>query len=99
MGDNPSSVGYLILGYQPSGPGWGTPILTWLWYPACLDLAGVLPLRTWPGYPLSAPHWGTQRKGPGPVTGVPPRKDMGLIEVLWDGNGVLAPWVWTDSHL
>ena len=43
------------------------------------------------GYPLSGSvtsHWGTPHPDWGPVTGVPPRKDMGPVEVLWDGDGV-----------
>ena len=29
-----------------------------------------------------------QGTDPGPVTGVPPGKHMGPVEVLWEGNGV-----------
>ena len=32
--------------------------------------------------------WGTTLPYLGPVTGVPPRKDMGPVEVLWNGFGV-----------
>ena len=67
--------GYLI-------PGWGTPI----W--------------TWPGYPMV---WTWLGRDLGPVTGVPPRKgprtshwgmprkDMGPVEVLYDGDWVPFP--------
>ena len=55
---------------------------------------------------------GTPSQGVGTPPGVPPhpdqargrgypvylpRKDMGLVEVLWDGDGV-CPWVWTNKR-
>ena len=54
-------------------PGWGYPV-------------------TGQRYPISS--WGGTHPGvppvrdPGPVTGVPHRKDMRPAEVLWDGDGV-----------
>ena len=52
---------------------------------------GITPVLTWQevspclglGYPL--------RRDLGPVTGVPPRKNMGPVEVLWDGHGAPLP--------
>ena len=43
-----------------------------------------VPLQKGPG----TSHWGTHLE---PVTGVPPRKNMGPLEVLWDGHGVPSP--------
>ena len=43
------------------------------------------------GYPILGTlgqDWGTL---PLPGTGVPPRKGMGPVEVLWDGDGVPTP--------
>ena len=47
------------------------------------------------GSDLGVPHHGYPHLGLGypgrdlePVTGVPPQKDMGPVEVLWDGDGV-----------
>ena len=57
------------------GGGGGDPILTWL---------GGVPHN---GVPPSQ-DWGTPGKGRGPVAGVPPRKDMGPVEILWNGDGV-----------
>ena len=67
-----------------SGPGWGTPIWTWLgttpiWtWPGTphLDPARVPPIWSWLGYPPSGPGWGTP---PGvnrqtPVKTVPSRR-------------------------
>ena len=54
----------------------------WDWGTPCLGL----------GYPQNGPgtsQWGTSQ---------PPGKDMGPVEVLWDGERV-PPWVWTDIHL
>ena len=37
-------------------------------------------------------HWGTPKEGTwGQSLGYPPRKDMGPVEVLWDGDGVTPP--------
>ena len=54
------------------------------------SLAGGTPYRgnPWPGleYPLE--------RDLGPVTGVLPGKDMGPVEVLWDGDGVPLERTW-----
>ena len=58
-------------------------------------------LGTPPAWDWGTPHLGlgyALRRNLGPVTGVPPRKDMGPVEVLWDGDGVPPPWVRTDTH-
>ena len=68
--------------------------------PSCSDLARLSP-PSMPGWGTpSRLGWGTPRKGPrtshwvlpgrdlGLVAGVPCRKDMGPVEVLWDGHGV-----------
>ena len=75
----PQGVPHAWLG---STPMWGSP---------CPDLAGVP--HPW-GYPIHREG----NLGLGypmdlrPVTGVPhPRKDMGTVEVLWDGGGY-PPW-------
>ena len=66
----------------------------------CLGGGGGSPIQSWPssGYPIQDRggtlilFWGTlpptTRKDTRPVTGVPPGKDMGPMEVLWDGDGV-----------
>ena len=62
------------------------------WYP--------LPILTWlgRGYPIPGlgvpPPWGTPCRDLGPVIGVPPRKDMGPVEVLWDGDGTPLERIW-----
>ena len=82
------------LGGTPSWPGWEYPILY------CLA-----PPPNW--------DWGTPRKGPGTShwnapertwdqwkyygNGVPPRKDMGPVEVFLDGDGGTPPPTWTDT--
>ena len=62
------------MGYLLFGPDWGTPHPDWARVPPIWDL-GL-------GYPRGM--------NLGPVTGVPPRKDMGPVEILWDGDGVPA---------
>ena len=83
----------------------GYPILTWLGgggNPSSLG-QGVPILRYPPSQDWGIPpawDWGTppqQGKDLGPVTGVPPRKDMGPVEVLWDGDGTsgsIMGWRW-----
>ena len=50
-----------------------------------------------PGYPLARTGVPPSQDGYppgrdlGPVTGVPPRKYMGPVKVLWDGGGVPPP--------
>ena len=62
-------------GWGGGGSSWGTP---------CPDLAGGT--HPWPG---GYPHQGIP---PHPdLTGVPPGKVMGPVEVLWDGDGVSPP--------
>ena len=84
-------------GYPSSWPGWGNPPPIWTW-------PGYSPVLTWPGYcPVLAwdQYWGTSpppQKGhetSGSIMGwrwgSPPRKDMGLMEVLCDGDGDGVP--------
>ena len=59
---------------------WGIPIVTW-------PGGGVTPSLA-EGYSIM----GTLCPDLGPVTEVLPRKDMGQVEVLWDGDGV-PPWM------
>ena len=72
---------------SPPAFDWGAP--TWDWGTPHLGL----------GYP----HLGLGYRLPGtgvyqgPVTGVPPGKGMGPVEVLWNGDWV-PPWVWTDRQ-
>ena len=70
-----------LLSYPGGGypmPGQGEVSPSWYPPPPHPDLAGD-------GVP---PPWGTPCRDLGPVTGVPPRKDMGPVEVLWDGDGI-----------
>ena len=77
---------------------WGTPLP-----PPHPDLAGGTPslvggTPSWgtPGKGLGTSHWGTpppertwdQWRYYGMDMGYSPRKDMGPVEVLWDGDGV-----------
>ena len=89
---------------------WGYPIPAW----GNSSLAGGYPISGWgcpmwdwgtSGKGPGSSHWDTPQKGHGtsgsygmemgyPLT----RKDMGPVEVLWDGDGVPLQ-VWTDRHL
>ena len=69
------------------------PFLTWpeeypspdlAWRVPHPDLAGGYPI---PGYPPPGTG-GSPWKGPGTSHWGTPRKDMGTVEVLWDGEGV-----------
>ena len=86
-----------------SGPGWvGThPVLTW-GYPTCSDLGVPWGTRCLGlGYPpgrVIGPETGVPQKGPW-TTGIimrwgTPRKHMGPVEVLWDGDGMPHPECW-----
>ena len=74
-----------------SYPGGGTPsltrvppVLTWPGATSSLDRGYPIPDL---GTPLSGPGWGTAPgRDLGSVTGVPTRKDMGPVKVLWDGD-------------
>ena len=73
-----------------SFPG-GTPVLSWLGYPrtrVSLLVLGYPCLRL--GYSQKGPgtnHLGTlMQKATGTSEWVPPGKDMGPVEVLWDGD-------------
>ena len=77
---------------RPSLAGGGVPILT------CPD--GGYPTSGWGGvtYDGVIPLSGTRvqpGKGPGTSYWGTPRKDMGPVEVLWDGD-VFPPRWWTD---
>ena len=57
---------------------------------------GILSWGT-PGMGPGTSHWGTLMEWNWDQSLGYPRKDMGPVEVLWDGDGV--PQVWTDRHL
>ena len=59
---------------------------TWNWGPPARDWG----TPTWDWAP-PAWDWGTPIRELGPVTGVPLGKDLGPLEVLWDGDGVPSP--------
>ena len=61
---------------------------------------GGYPMLSWPGYILPL-NWCIPQKGPRTsYCGIPPRKDMGPVEVLWDGDRVPPPpWGWTDKQI
>ena len=70
-------------------PGWGYPILTW---------QGGYPIMSWLGatsswlgvlHPVLAGGGGGMSWDQS--LGYPPRKDMGPVEVLWDGDRVHPP--------
>ena len=69
--------GYPILGWVVSLSGWGVPHL-WMGGTPSLDeegtpsLAGVPPIWTWLGYPMSGPGWGT-----------PPLQDLPGVLPIW----------------
>ena len=70
-------------GGNQSCPGWGVthPVLALgVSHPV---LARGYPILSWLG---GMPCWGL-----GSVTGVPSRRDMGPVEVLWDGDRVPPP--------
>ena len=67
---------------------------------SCLGWGGY-PILSWPkGYPILSRleyptwDWGTPKGDMGPVTRVPSRKDMGPVEVLWDGAGAPLERTW-----
>ena len=73
-----SSVDPAITEIRPSLAGGGGGVLRPGVSPPRPNLAGI----GW-GYW----DWGTPWRDLGPVTEVPPGKDMGPVEVLWDGDG------------
>ena len=98
----------------PSWPGWGWGYPSPGWGVPHPDLAGRG--YSFLGYPLARTGvpltlaWVPPIKGPGTSHWDTPGKDMGPVEVLWDGDGVPPrkdigsvmgwrrgpPWVWTD---
>ena len=75
----------------------GTPSLAGV--PPCPDLARGYPIPGQGTPPPSGPGWGPPPPPlSGPGLGTPLGKDLGPVEVLWNGDGV-PPWVWTDRHL
>ena len=59
--------------------------------------SGVYPILSWLG--KGVPHPVLAGGTPQPGTGVPPRKDMEPVEVLWYREGYPPSWVWTDRQL
>ena len=86
----PSPGGYPIPRLEIPHPRWGVPILR---YPPILAWLGGTPslARGIPHYGVPPERKLDQQKYYGMEMGYPPRKGMGPVKVLWDGDGVHPP--------